>query len=107
MGEKLSFVQLSPTVTGQRFLNQETKARSFLELRVSKGVPIFSGGLSQASQASDDWSFAPGFGLQSAVAERLNLGGAADYWFTLRTIDGRPDEISTGTSFRAFLQYRL
>jgi len=104
---KLSFVTLSPVLTGQFFLNRDSKARSFLELRLSKGVPIFSSGAGTEEQLSDDWSFAAGAGLRSAVAERLNLGGAADYWVTLRTVDTRPNDLYSATTFRAFFQYRL
>jgi len=106
-GERSDLIVLSPTLNGQLFLNADPKARSFVELQVAKGVPIFPSGASFAKQTNDDWTFAPGVGLRSAVADRLNLGGAAGYALTLRTVDGFPDDIASGTFFRAFLQYHL
>jgi hypothetical protein len=104
----LDFILFTPTVTGQFFLNRDPKAQSFLETRVSKGVPIFSGARTNGlEQSSDDWTYGVGGGLRSSVADRLNIGGAADYSVTVRTADGQPDEISSGAGFRVFLQYRL
>lgn len=103
-----TFISFNPTVTGQLFLYQDPHVSSFLELRVSKGVPIFSGPRTDVlEQFSDDWSFGPGFGLRSAVAERLNIGGAADYSITIRTGSGISTSVASGTGFRVFLQYRL
>jgi hypothetical protein len=105
---KQDLIIFTPTVTGQFFLNHDPKARSFFETRVSKGVPIFSGARTNGlEQSSDDWTYGVGGGLRSSVADRLNIGGAADYSVTVRTADGQPDEISSGAGFRAFLQYRL
>src|SRR5262245_17490525 len=81
-----TLIYLSPDVTGQFFLNQSPQVRSFLELRVGKGVPIFSGERTEVlEQFADDWNFAAGFGLKSAVADRLKIGGVAAYNLALHT----------------------
>jgi hypothetical protein len=105
---KLSVVTFNPTITGQYFLNQDSKARSFLEMRVSKGVPISSGPNSDfVDQASDNWSLGVGFGVRSGVAEHLNIGGAADYSVTFQTLEDEPENIASGAGFRVFLQCQL
>lgn len=106
--EKQTVVEIQPALTGQWFMNQEPKVQPFLEVRVDKGVPIVSGSQAEGiKHALDDWGGGVGFGFRSAVADRLNLGGAIDANFRFETFPRTPNEITGITVFRAFLQYRL
>jgi hypothetical protein len=98
------------------------KAATYLELGTAPVVaiqwekPSFAlnlgtgftwGTAEQQEQFNDDWSYGLGRGLRSAVADHLNLGGAADYVVIVRSSNVASSTISSGAGFRAFLQYHL